>query len=400
MTSRRRLPVTLDKPACRCYNTLRNLFVERGIDMDRNRIIVRTSIIGILANVFLAGFKAVVGVVSGSIAIVLDAVNNLSDALSSVITIIGTKLASRRPDRDHPYGHGRIEYLSATIISVIVLYAGVTSLVESVKKILHPGTPDYSAAALIIVASAVVVKLVLGRYVRSVGEKVKSGALVDSGKDAVMDAVISASTLAAAVIFLLWHISLEAWLGAVISLVIIKSGIEMLSESLSDILGKRVDSEIAKGVKQTVAAFPGVHGAYDLVVHNYGPDLLIGSIHIEVDDTMTAGQLDTLEREITQAVISEHKVILTGIGVYSTNTTDDFAGQILRDVRRIAMSKEFILQMHGFYVDVEKKLIRFDVIVDYAAPDAAAIHGAIVDEVKALYPEYDVQVTLDVDVSD
>jgi len=368
--------------------------------MQRNQVIVRTSIIGILANLFLAGFKAAVGVISGSIAIVLDAVNNLSDALSSVITIIGTKLAGRRPDRDHPYGHGRIEYLSATIISVIVLYAGVTSLVESIKKILDPTLPDYSAATLIIVAAAVVVKLLLGRYVRSVGEKVNSAALVDSGKDAVMDSVISASTLVAAGIFLIWHVSLEAWLGAIIAAFIIKSGIEMLSESLSEILGKRADSELSKGIKATVARFPGVHGAYDLVLHNYGPDLLMGSVHIEVDDTMTAGQLDALEREITQAVIAEHRVILTGIGVYSTNTTDDRAGQILRDVRRIAMSREFVLQMHGFYVDTEKKLIRFDVIVDYAAPNAADVHREIVEGVRALYPDYDVEVTLDVDISD
>ena len=348
--------------------------------MQREQIIVRTSIIGILANVLLAGFKAAVGVISGSIAIVLDAVNNLSDALSSVITIIGTKLANRRPDRDHPYGHGRIEYLSATIISVIVLYAGVTSLVESVKKILHPTTPDYSAAALLIVAAAVVVKLLMGRYVRGVGEKVRSAALVDSGKDATMDAVISASTLVAAGIFLLWHVSLEAWLGAVISIVIIKSGYEMLSESLSEILGKRVESDVAKGVKQTIAGFEGVHGAYDLVLHNYGPDMLMGSVHIEVDDTMTAGELDALEREITQAVIAEHRVVLTGIGVYATNTSDDFAAQVLRDARRDAMSKDYVLQMHGFYFDEARKLIRFDVIIDYAAPDAAAIHSEIVRE--------------------
>ena len=135
--------------------------------VSREKIIVRTSVIGIIANVFLALFKAVIGVLTHSIAIVLDAVNNISDAGSSLITIVGTKLASREPDKKHPFGYGRIEYLSAMVISVIILYAGITSFVESVKKIISPTTPDYSVVSLIIVGVAVVVKIVLGRYVKN-----------------------------------------------------------------------------------------------------------------------------------------------------------------------------------------------------------------------------------------
>ena len=163
--------------------------------MDRDKIIVRTSIIGIAANLLLAGFKAAVGILANSISIVLDAVNNLSDALSSVITIIGTKLAGKAPDKKHPMGYGRIEYLSAMIISMIVLYAGITSLVESVKKIIHPEKAEYTGVTLLIVAAAVVVKLLLGRHVKATGQKVNSGSLIASGEDARLDAVISASTL-------------------------------------------------------------------------------------------------------------------------------------------------------------------------------------------------------------
>lgn len=368
--------------------------------MQRDQIIVRTSVIGILANVFLAGFKAAVGALSGSIAVILDAVNNLSDALSSVITIIGTKLAGKKPDKKHPYGYGRIEYISAVLISVIVLYAGVTSLVESVKKIIRPELPDYSPVALIIIAVAVLVKILLGRYVKGVGEKVNSDSLVASGKDAMLDSVISASTLAAAAIYLIWHISLEAWLGALISLVIIKSGIEMLSDSLSDILGERADSDISKGVKQTICTFPEVHGAYDLVLHSYGPDRLVGSVHIEVPDTMTADRLDQLQRDITQKVMLEHGVILTGISVYSMNTKQDEAALIQEDIRRRVMSHDHALQMHGFYLDERAKEIRFDVVIDFAAPDRAAAYRAIVEEIEKAYPGYAVAASLDVDVSD
>lgn len=385
-----------------CYNAdiIWKEKITGSDDMKRDQIIVKTSIIGIIANLALAGFKAAVGLISGSIAIVLDAVNNLSDALSSVITIIGTKLAGRRPDKNHPYGHGRIEYLSAIIISVLVLYAGVTSLEESVKKIIAPTTPDYSVTGLVIVAVAVVVKLALGRYVKGVGEKVDSSALQDSGKDAMLDAVISASTLVAALIFMTLRLSVEAWLAAVISLIIIKSGIEMLRESLSVILGKRADSELTRGIKETIEAFPEVYGAYDLVLHDYGPNTVIGSVHIEVDDTMTVDRLDALERDITQKVIEDHRVILVGISVYSHNTRDDAATRMMEDVRRAAMSQDYVLQTHGFFADPVEKTLRFDIIVDYAAPDAQAVRQAVVDEIQRMYPDYQAVIAIDRDVSD
>ena len=154
-----------------------------SMQANRDQVIIRTSIIGIIANVFLAGFKAAVGLVSNSIAVILDAVNNLSDALSSVITIVGTKLAGKKPDKKHPLGYGRIEYLSAMIVAAIVLYAGITSFVESVKKIIHPEEPDYSVVSLVIIGAAVVVKLLLGSYVKKKGKEVNSGSLIASGSD-------------------------------------------------------------------------------------------------------------------------------------------------------------------------------------------------------------------------
>ena len=368
--------------------------------MDRNKIIIRTSIIGIAANLFLAGFKAAVGLLSSSIAIVLDAVNNLSDVLSSAITIIGTKLAGKKPDRKHPFGHGRIEYISALSIALIILYAGITSLVESVKKIIHPKTPDYTAAAIIIVAAAVVVKIVLGLYVRKTGKSVNSSSLIASGTDALMDSVISFSTLVAALIFIATGVSLEAWLGAAISVVIIRSGIEMLRESLSDIIGQRVDSDVAKEVKKTICSFPDVKGAYDLILHSYGPDYLIGSVHIQVPDTMTVSKLDKLERKITDKVLAEHSIILAGISVYSMNTNGSKASEMYSDIRRIVMSHEHILQIHGFFLDEDTKTIRFDIIIDFAAPDAKAIYNNVCDEVRQHYPDYDVSIVLDLDVSD
>lgn len=368
--------------------------------MNREKVIVRTGIIGILANVFLAGFKAVIGFVSGSIAITLDAVNNLSDALSSVITIISTKLANRRPDKKHPFGHGRIEYLSAMIIAVIVLYAGITSLVESIKKIITPETLDYTPVALIIIGVAVVVKIVLGLYVRATGEKVNSDSLVASGKDALLDSVISASTLLAAAIFLIWGVSLEAWLGAMISLVIIKAGIDMLREGVSSILGERVESEVSHQIRETVRSFPEVLGVYDLILHNYGPEYMLGSVHIEVDESLNARQLDKLERNIAEKVYAETGVAMTGIGVYARMTDSAFSEQVFADLRDIIKDNPAVLQLHGFTVDEEEKQIRFDLVMDYNEKNREAIFQNIVVKISEKYPTYKIYPVLDADITD
>ena len=239
---------------------------------ERSKIIVRTSIIGILVNILLAAFKAVVGLLSNSIAIVLDAVNNLSDALSSVVTILGTKLANRRPDKKHPLGHGRIEYLSAMIVSALVIYAGITAMVESVKKLIHPQTPDYSMTALIIVGAAVLAKILLGQYVKRTGIRVNSGALTASGQDAFFDAVLSFVVLVSAIIYIATGFSLEAYVSIAISVFIIKAGLEMLLETVDEILGKRVDADYLGQIKQTICEHPMVSGAYGLILHSYGPD--------------------------------------------------------------------------------------------------------------------------------
>ena len=373
---------------------------QNQIETSREKTIIRTSIIGIIANVFLAGFKAVVGLMSNSIAIVLDAVNNISDAGSSLITIIGTKLAGKQPDKEHPFGYGRIEYLSAMIISVIVLYAGITSLIESVKQIIHPETPDYSVASLIIVAVAVVVKILLGRYVKSVGLKVNSDSLINSGEDATLDSIISASTLVAAAIYLFSGISLEAYLGAVISLVIIKSGIEMLKDTISSILGEKNDPELAREIKRTVTGFKDVRGAYDLVLNNYGPDAYNGSIHIEVPDTYSADQLDQLIREIQMEVYAKHNVILTAIGVYSVNTRDKEVIETQKKVRDIVFKNPYVRQMHGFYLLKNEKAMRFDIVVSFDAKDRYAVYEEVISNVQKEFPDYKLVVTMDTDFAE
>lgn len=368
--------------------------------MERQKIIVRTSVVGILANLFLAGFKAAVGLISNSISVVLDAVNNLSDALSSVITIIGAKLSTKPADKKHPLGHGRIEYVSAVIIAVIVLYAGISSLVESAKKIFEPETPDYSPLALIIIAVAVVVKIVLGTYVSRVGKKVYSDSLTASGKDALFDSIISASVLVAAVIYLIWGVSLEAYLGVVISMFIIKSGIEILRETVSQILGERIDSELSREIKRELCAYESVSGAYDLILHSYGPDTLVGSVHIEVPDTMKASEIDALERRITTEIFQKYNVALTGISIYSVNLTDPETVALHDSVFQEIINYKDVLQIHGFSLDKSTKTVVFDLVISFDAPDKKALYNEIAELLKKKHPEYTFYITLDNDISD
>ena len=363
----------------------------------RSRTIVRTSIIGIAANVLLAAFKAVIGVLSHSIAITLDAVNNLSDALSSVITIIGTKLAGRESDKKHPFGYGRIEYLSSLIIASIVLYAGVTSLVESIKKIVSPSTPDYSTASLIIVGVAVFVKIGLGLYVKATGQKVNSDSLVNSGKDALLDSIISSATLVAALVYVFSGFSLEAFLGAVISLVIIKAGFEMLSETVSKLLGEPGGVELIKDIKKTVCTFPEVKGAYDLILHNYGPDKYNGSIHVELEDSCSINRLDELTREIMIAVHQKHKVVLTAVGVYSINNQDPEVTNMRKEITERVLAHEFAKQVHGFYYNKKEKAIRFDVVISFDAASRQAVLEEIKKELSQIYPGFSFSIAMDMD---
>ncbi len=367
---------------------------------SRNTTIIFTSIIGIAANIFLAAFKAFVGFLSRSVAIEMDALNNLSDAASSIITIVGTYLAGKEPDKQHPFGHGRAEYLSALLISMLVIYAGITALIESVKKIIEPVTPDYSRITFIVVLVAVIVKVVLGRYVKSVGIRVNSVSLQNSGNDALMDAVISASTLVAAILYVFTHISVEAYLGAGIAVIIIKAGVDMLKETLSKVLGESVDPEMARDIKATVMSFPQVSGAYDLVLHNYGPDMFNGSLHIEIPDTLSAFELDKLIRDITDKVMKEHEVYLTAIGVYSLNTKNPEAVRVRETVSGIVLSKQYVRQIHGFYYDEKEKSIRFDVVISFDAPDHHKVFDEVISGVREAFPGFDIQAAIDRDFSE
>ena len=363
--------------------------------MTREQGITRTSLLGILVNLLLSGFKAAVGLIAGSVSIALDAVNNLTDAISSVVTIIGIRLARKKPDAKHPFGHGRIEYFSAIIVAGIVIAAGVSALVESVQKIIHPEMPDYSLVSVIIVSVAILAKILLGRYVKAQGEKYHSEALVASGSDASFDAILSASTLLGIGIAMLFRVTVDGWIGAIISLFIINAGREMLMESVSSVIGNRPDSEVSRAIRETVCEHEPVLGAYDLIMHDYGPDYAIGSIHIEIPADLSADQIHRLTRHISEEIMEKYHVILT-IGIYAIDSNHQ---ELREKLNRTAMEHAGVLGTHAIYVDDTEKYITIDVITDFDV-NREALREDLEGHIQEYLPGYRAEINFDNNFSD
>lgn len=366
----------------------------------RERAIVKTSVISILANILLVVFKAIVGFMSNSIAIVSDAVNNLSDALSSIITIVGTKLASKPADRKHPYGYGRVEHITAFIVSAIVLYAGITVLVESVKKIIEPEASNYDMTTIIILIVGIVIKFALGIFVKNRGKKYKSIALVGSGTDAFNDAIVSISVLASAIIDMIWGVSLEAYVGILVAVMILKTGIDLIRVSVDNMIGVRVDGKLTRRIKKEILKEPKVQGVFDLILNDYGPDKYLGSVHIEVPDDLTVAEIDKISRRITVDITEKFGVILHTIGIYSVNNDDKEMTNIEQKIRQMVSSHKEVIEMHGFYLDKAEKSISFDIIIDFSAKDREEIYRMIYEEIRRVFHDYKINITLDADLND
>jgi cation diffusion facilitator family transporter len=365
---------------------------------QREKQIMKTSGIGIGTNVLLAIFKAIIGLASNSVAIILDAINNLSDALSSILTIVGTKLASKPADKKHPYGYGRMEYITSIVVAAIVLAAGISAFISSGERIFKPEEVSYSKVTVVIVLVGIVGKYLLGRYVKKVGNEVNSKALIASGADALFDALISTATLISVLISIIFNVTIDGYVGVIIAVVIIKAGIEMIMDSLDEILGKRPSSALTKSIKEDVMSYEGVKGAYDLLLNNYGPVKMTGSIHIEVDENATGKQIFILTKTIQSAIMKKYDTFLT-IGIYIVNSDDDIS-EMSEDIRNIVMSYEYLLEIHALYIAKERKLVTFDVVIDLAADNAEEIRSNIEKELKGKYENFTFMITYDTDYSD
>lgn len=367
--------------------------------MNRIREVIKVSLVGIILNLVLVGFKAFVGVVSGSISILSDAVNNLSDSISSLVTIIGVLLAGKKPDKEHPYGHGKFEYVSALIIAVIIFGTGTSLLVESIRKIIFPEIASFDVPMLVIIFAGILVKIFLSSYFKRRGEKLKSDSLVASGKDALFDVIISSGTLVGALITFFFGITIDGWIGLAVSALVIKSAVEIATDAINNIVGTRTDSNFSSEIKKAVSKNKEVLGAYDLILHHYGPEKIIGSIHIEVEDNLTAREIHLLSQKIAEEIFKKYGVILT-IGIYASNTEKTEYVKIKDKIRELIKAHPTILQMHGFYVDSDKMLISFDLVFDFSEKESSRIIAEISSKLEEKYPKYRINIVEDKDFSD
>lgn len=370
--------------------------LKTGNKQTRYAQVVRTSVIGIAANVALAVVKAAVGFAAGSIAIVLDALNSLTDVFSSTATIVGEKIACRRPSRKHPFGYGRVEYVTSIVIAAFIIAAGIVSLQESFSKVVHPVEPDYTALTLVVLVIAALMKVVLGAVFIRRGKAIDSRPLRASGTDALYDAVLTLGTLVSAVVCLLWGVDLDGWVGLVISLFVVKAGIDIVRDAIGSIIGERPLADTAKGVRSLISEHDGVRGVYDLMIDGFGPERILVACHIEVRDDMSASEIHDITRHIEEDLRTEFNADAI-LGVYASNSTGDYAA-IHAKLNELVEHHPEILQVHGFYVDEDEKHIDFDLVIDFDH-DADDLRRHIVDEMKQNYPDYTYNVITDLDYS-
>ncbi len=361
---------------------------------QRERAIVRASFVGIFGNLALTLFKFIVGFASHSIAIILDGVNNATDALSSIITIVGTKLAGRRPNRAHPFGFGRLEYVTSVIIAVIILAAGVISLRESIDKILHPANTNYTATTITVIMVAIVAKIVIGVYFHRRGKATNSQALIASGIDSDYDAVLSAGTLVVAIAQLAWNINIDGIVGLIISLVVCKAGIEVLGQALAPLIGTREDDKFGRQIREYVESFPAVQRADTLMLDNFGPNEIIGSVKIEVADTMTARAISELSRKIEAGVRQKFNVTLV-VGINAVNETGAF-GEMRRKLEELTRANPSVISFGGFYGDEDARTVYFNLLLQFKC-DGENVQRQIVEQMKEAFPAYTFEAESDYD---
>lgn len=366
--------------------------------MEREKIIIKTSYVGILCNTILVLFKMIVGFFVNSIAIVLDAVNNLTDVVSNIATIIGTNLASKSPDREHPFGHGRIEYFTSIIIATFIIIAGIIAFKESIVKIFNPADTRYSYLSLIIIIISVITKFIFGTVVKKIGININSHSLVATGVDAFYDSILSLTTFVAGILNIIFSLNIEGYLGIIISIFIIKSGYSIFKESMDIMIGKRFDKDLTDKIKRRIKSYNEVISVCDLSLHNYGPNKTIGNVHIEINDDMSASKIHTLTRKISVDIYNKFGIYMT-IGIYASNT--DKKSKMIKDyLIKILSSYKCIKQLHGFYVDYTNNSIYFDLIIDFDCNNSDIIKDNIITKMKIKYKDFDYNVIIDDDISE
>lgn len=358
------------------------------------------SIVGILFNFLLFLAKFTVGTLFGSIAIRADAINNLSDAGTQVISLVSFRIASKPADREHPFGHARIEYVSSMIVAFLILIIGVDVFKESVDKIIHPVLPDASILTVIVLVSSIAVKLWLGFFNRKLGRRIDSTVMHATAADCFSDCLSTGAILIATLVSILFPelgINLDAYMGVIVAILILVAGIRILNETKNSILGEAPADEIVETIRRVVEEYPAALGMHDLTVHNYGPGHTVAAFHVEVDGSedifLTHDMVDTIEQRLRR----EHHIDAT-IHMDPIVTDDEQTNRMRRETEAAVQRIDARLRIHDFRFvpgTTHTNLI-FDVAVPFEIQlKDDEIRDRIAAEISRIDPNYFVVLTVD-----
>lgn len=361
---------------------------------SREGTVVTVSGLNILVNLIFAAIKVVIGLAVSSIAIVSEGVNNATDSATSLITIVGTKLSAKHPTEKHPFGFGRIEYLTSLLISVLILFTGAELMESSVKRIFEPQEMSISYVTMAIIAVSALVKLALGLYTIKEGRRVDSSSLVALGTECRSDSVVSVITLVTALVFLVFHVSLDAYAGIIMSLIVLKAGFEVLKETLSDILGQAGEKELAQELYRIIRAEPLVLNAADMMLHNYGPDAYSGSVNVEIDHSKTVGEVYAALHELQLRIMHEKHITMV-FGIYAVDGDHAQIRQLREQVAAFVRQQEHVTSYHALYIHPNGKDLYVDLVVDYDLADWEALRKEFTSYMAELYPDKHLELVIE-----
>ncbi len=361
---------------------------------SREGTITVISALNVLINLLVAAVKVLIGMAASSIAIISEGLHGGADAATSLLAIVGVKLAAKHPDEKHPFGYGRVEYLTSLVISMLILYAGIEIFTASVDRIFHPAELAIDYLTLFIVAGTAAVKFILGIYTIRKGQEVKSDSLTGLGIECRSDSYASVITIGSALIFLIWGVSVDAWAGLVTALLIMKAGFGILRSTVEDLLGRSGDRELAERLYKEIRATPGVVNAADMMLHNYGPDAYAGSVNIEINHEKTVGEVYDTIHELQLRIMHEHHVTMV-FGIYAVDEITESSRKLRREIAEFVRSHDHIKSYHALFLDKTRSRLYCDFVVDYAKFDWEQLRKEFEGYIKKLYPDYAVELVVE-----
>ena len=345
-------------------------------------------IVGIVCNLLLCGCKLLAGILAGSLAMIADAFNNLSDAGSSIVTLIGFRLASAPPDKDHPFGHGRMEYLSAMGVAVLIILAGFELATTAIDKMLHPAAPSFSLVSAVILAASIGIKLWMALFNRRIGKKIRSDALCAAALDSRNDVICTGLVLVSSVLGLWLPVSIDGYVGMAVALFVIWSGFTVIKDTVSPLLGQAPDPELVASIQRTVLSYEGVVGIHDLIVHDYGPGRMMVSLHAEVPEDQPISKshdvIDNIEMEL-----QEKFNILSCIHMDPVDTDNPETLRLKEVTIRLMNEVDESLTLHDFRVvtgDTHTNLL-FDLVFPHGHADREGTTARLRDAVHTHDPK-------------